>query len=303
MSHIKNNILVRNIYYGSRIFLNNLGETLKALAFILFLSSVRYIKSSKNLDKTKIKKNCIVLGNGPSLKDAFKNGEVPYNDCDVLCVNLFCMSEHFWEVKPRYYLAIDGAFFAPNWDSQKDKVNYMKEAFKKIDWPMYFIIPCYAKNGGLLENLNNPSITIVRLNTAGIEGFKHFRHFIYKSRMGMPLCQNVTNFAICSAINMSYNNIYIYGADFSWMKDMHVNDDNILCQGESHVYDDNKVCKVTHFIGYKMSTVCKAWSTAFRIHEILNDYATSKGVKIYNRTRGSYIDAYPRDYITKNNNN
>jgi hypothetical protein len=296
MSHIKNIKAVRAIYEGSGKLFTDFVNTIKSLLFITFLSSVKYIKSSKNLDNTKSSKDCIVLGNGPSLKKAFAENEIQFDKMDVLCVNLFCMSEFFWQIKPRYYLLIDNAFFGPKWDSQKNKVNFMKDVFKKTDWPMYLVIPCYAANGGLLADLDNPNITIVKLNTARFDGFKSLRNFVYKTRLGMPECQNVTNFAICAAVNMGYQRINLYGADFSWMKDMHVNDENIMCQGEAHVYDDKKVCKETQFIGYKISQVCKAWSNAFYIHEILNEYANSRNQTIVNRTRGSYIDAYQRDY-------
>ena len=53
----------------------------------------------------------VVIGNGPSLNDSIKEqkNDIIGNDCIV--VNQFCKSDYYTEIKPKYYLIADPAYF------------------------------------------------------------------------------------------------------------------------------------------------------------------------------------------------
>ena len=284
---------------------NSIRDTVKvfnSLVSVFFLTIVSIIRMSVltnfklafkrgSIKRIRNAEKCTILANGPSLKAAFENGEVFTDCCDIACVNSFCESEYFWKIKPALYFLIDGEFFNPTIERCVKQVDRLKSALAKVDWPMTLIISTSSGNRGVLEGLTNPMIKVVRINTTTVNGYKWFRHNAYDLYLGMPICQTVTNMAICFAIQLKYKNIYLYGADHGWTKDLRVDDDNVCCYGDRHVF--NTALTVIK-LDYSIVTLLRNYANMFESHWLLKDYADSVGVKIWNCTRGSFIDAYER---------
>lgn len=277
---------------GTAGFLGNLGKSCSSLLRMCVLSSPRVASQSKKYKNLKDSKNCCVLGNGPSLKADFEAGRVFTEGNDLLCVNMFCSSPLFQQLKPRFYFLVDGAYFAPDDDRNRKLVEELKNDFAKVNWEMFLVISSSAVSGGeLLGTLTNPNIKVLRMNSTNVDGFRGFRHWIYKHRMGMPRCQTVVNFALCTAIDMGYDNIYLYGADHTWTRDLFVDDDNVVCYGDRHVYNtDLTVIKHER----TMTEILRDFANMFEAHVMIRQYADSVGVKIINKTTGSFVDAYER---------
>lgn len=269
------------------------AQSIVSLIRICLLSSFRTALKSKRYIDYRLSDNCYVLGNGPSLKDVLLNGEIGTGEGDLFCVNMFCTSEYFWKLKPRFYLLCDGEYFNPSTERTKTFVEELIKTFNKVDWQLFLIIPpSIPNNCHLLSYIDNPSVNILRNNSAEVSGFKWFRHLFYQARLGMPRCQTVINYALMTAINMRYNNVFLYGAEHSWTKNMWVGDDNKLYTGDPHLYDSgNNMVPLPNGI----SVECSYLSMAFRAHELIRSYSDSINVKIVNKTKGSFIDAYERD--------
>ncbi len=296
MSHLKNQYFIRKFVNIIDIYTANISSTFTSCLKIVFMSSLPIAIKTKQLSRFKQSSKCCILGNGPSLENSFKNGEVILEDCDVFCMNMFCMYEGFTTIKPTFYFLVDPDYFQPhNKSAEKELNNLIYKLNNDVTWKMYLMIPYTAAKGNLFAELKNPNIEIRYLNITAVDGFKGFRHFIYKYRLGMPKCQTVMNCALTTAINMQYEVAYLYGADHSWISDLRVDDENVVCYGERHVYE--KGLKVHRYAQeFNMYTMLTAFANMFKSHYLIEVYARHKGVKIFNCTRGSFVDAYDRFY-------
>lgn len=291
--NLKNNKKFRRIVFCVFDVLSNIKSSLLSLGYIAALSSWRVARNSKKvLRKLKTSDVCCVLGNGPSLKEAIANDEVPYNNADVMCVNMFCLDDAFWIIKPRYYYIADPAMFMPKNQQHKEMADLLINRLLKVNWELLFVIGPQTPRCVLLDEINNnKNIKIININTTQVSGFKWFRHFFYRHCFGMPRCQTVVNVALTSAINIGYKTIYLYGADHSWTRDLRVDDNNVVCYGDRHVYNTNlQVIKKEENIGFLL----EAFANMFKSHYLIEEYALSRGIKIWNCTKESFIDAYER---------
>ena len=115
--------------------------------------------------------------------------------------------------------------------------------------------------------------------------------------MGMPRPRNVLIPAIMLAIATGYTDISIVGADHSWMTSLSVTDENEVVSIQPHFYadSDHEQARVRHeYRGYRLHQIVESFAIAFRSYHHIADYAASRGVKIYNATPGSFLDAFPR---------
>lgn len=287
---VKQNL--KNFTKNFGAFFNNIGKTIASCLKIIVFSSLKVSFKSKRYPELKTQKSCCVLGNGPSLKVDLDESRVPFESNDIFCVNLFCLSPYFTVIKPRFYLIADPMLFYPTNERAKEKTKILIEALQKVDWPMFFIIPSSCDmRGDVVNSINNNNITYLKINTTYIDGFKGFRHYLYKKRMGMPRCQTVVNMAITFCINMGYENVYLYGVDHTWTKDLRVNDKNEVCYGDRHVYNTNLT---TTTKDYNIAFLLTAFARMFSSHYSIEQYARSRKVKVWNCAKESFVDAYER---------
>lgn len=285
---------LNSIATGVGRVISNVCQGFVSCLRMIVLSKISYAFRSVNYSKLKTNQNCCILANGPSLKKALDAGGVSTDGCDVFCVNMFCQSEYFYKIQPKFYFLIDEEYFNPSNDFTKGQVKFLTEALNKVDWTMYLMISSSSTNGGLLKGLSNTHIKVVRWNTTTVEGGKHFRNICYSLRLGMPKCQTVTNFALVAAVNMAYGKVYLYGADHSWTKDLMVNDDNQTCYGDRHVYDTNVSYRT---LDCSVASLLRDFANMFETHWHIEGYSKHKGVKIINCTKGSFVDAYERQKV------
>ncbi|OQY00191.1 MAG: hypothetical protein B6I24_00260 [Bacteroidetes bacterium 4572_128] len=84
-----------------QIFIENF--VLMILSIIkIFIFSKLFIKIKDKKENTN--KDCIILGNGPSLNSFLKEKKYFLQNKELFCVNLFPISEFFERLKPRYYV-------------------------------------------------------------------------------------------------------------------------------------------------------------------------------------------------------
>ena len=273
--------------------LSNIGSSFMSLLYMVVLSSNKVARQGRKEMCGEKSRGCCVLGNGPSLKSALDHGEVRIEGNDVVCVNLFCLSEYFDVIKPQYYFLADVGFFAPRNERHEKMVDKLIGGLNKVSWPMTLIIPSVIPVGArLLSSLKNNHIRIIKINTTRIDGFRGFCHHYYNRQMAVPQCENILGVVLTKVVSWNYKNIYLYGADHSWTKDLFVDDDNVVCYGDRHVYDTNlSIVKMNHPLWVEL----RSFTIVFKAHMKIQEYAKTKGCNIYNCTKGSFIDAYPRE--------
>lgn len=268
--------------------LENLGKTLKGIVKITALSRHASIRPQHR------ERPLIILGNGPSLRDTINNDLDKLKAHDTMAVNFAAAAPEFFDIRPRYYIIVDPFFFS---DEEHDKLSAMYKAMAAVDWHMTLIIPVGREDRLPKDVRYNAYIDIVTINAIGVEGFMLFRSFAYGKRLAMPRPRNVLIPAIMSGIWLGYKDIYIVGADHSWMSTISVDDHNRVISVQPHFYKDsaNEQTRVnTEYQGYKLHDIIHSFYTAFKSYHDIRDYATRRHIAITNSTPGSFIDAFPR---------
>lgn len=260
-------------------------ETISSVMKVVLLS-----KRTESL-KQERENALLVLGNGPSLK-AFMQDHTDFMEGkDLMMVNFSACSDEYVRLKPKYYLMIDPDFF--------ENREYIEKVFGSIvsmtEWKMVLILPVWARNKSGWKEIvgKNPYVKVVYVNTTPVEGGKHLCWFLYDCRLGMPRPRNVLVACMMQGIWMGYNEIYLAGADHSWMKDLWVDSENRVRLDEKHYYDDEKRqnSKVSPF---SMCFWFDFMKVTFRSYMIISEYSKNRNVNIINVTEDSYIDAFDK---------
>lgn len=268
--------------------------------FKIFILSVFYKR--KNVFKRK-KDQAVILGNGPSLSENLKSNVDFILEKDIFAVNAFWKSADYIKIKPEFYIIISEGYWA---DYQiplhkEDRLNTFKSLAQLTDWDMYLIVPFFArKKKKWQDELSvNKKIKIRFINITPVEGFNLTNRFFFRKKLGLPRPHNVLIPTIKTTIDLSYEKVYIFGADHSWLNNIFVAEDNKVYLSQKHFYDKERV---DPSVMYKKSTkenrtlaeVLHKFVNTFNGYHLLEDYAKSKKVKIYNATEKSYIDAFER---------
>ena len=240
-----------------------------------------------------------VLANGPSLKEALAQREhdAAFHETDFIVLNFFAFDPIFQELKLQHYCLADPTYFEKN--HRYDEVQRLFGIFQnEVTWDMYIYIPaeCHKKFIAFSQ-LNNPRIHIVNSNTAQYFGYTAFRNWFYKKGLAMPRIQTVANLAIYIAINAGYDEINLFGVDHTFFDGIMVDENNRLCRKHGHFNEKGTYLKPvldTDGSVIKISEELQRVSIAFKMHDILADYAEYIGCKIFNCTQCSLIDSYPR---------
>lgn len=255
----------------------------------------------------KINNRCIIFGNGPSLNNILENNlsEIQSGDYDLLAVNLFCTSPYYELVRPNLYVLNAPEFWIPdvNNNLKRFRQKFIVDFINKTSWKIYLFLPNGARKRDWFtrEIEKNRLINIIYYNTTPVEGFKKLNFFWFNLKLGMPRPHNVLIPSIMMAIYLRYNEIFLLGADHSWLKEIQVTDENLVLLSQQHFYDDHKVKgKPMHKLGKgsrKLYEVLLKFVYAFKAYLEINEYVKRKDIKIYNATKNSYIDAFDRNYI------
>ncbi len=247
----------------------------------------------------------VVLGNGPSLSTTLSLYEKELQNNICVCVNQFATSKYFRILKPRYYVLWDPNYWNRNCSESLTKmIQSLVDILKTVDWKMTIFIPIDAKKWSLFKNLpsENTNIEISYVNYLMYygEGFQKFIFSLYERNFLTIRAQNVLVEAIFLALGMKFKEILIVGADHTWTDELFVDDSNVLFLKNEH-FNDTGTPKMKPFykdgsqkVTFTMSEILKAFSLMFKGYEQLEQYSRYLGVKIYNCTEKTYIDAFER---------
>lgn len=284
-------------------FAQKLASSIFTLPKILITSNrinnpdIKFATSSK----------CVVLGNGPSLKDAMPLAIDALSKTDTLCVNYFAQTEFYSKIKPKYYIIAGPELFDTNMPDEfvKCGVKIFTEISQKTSWPLVLILPINAKKFKPWQNLikSNKHIQIHYINITSIEGFGFFKKLCFNLKLGLPRPHNVLIPAIFSLIHVGYKEIWLLGADHSWLKDIHVTENNEVFLTHRHFYAEEpsgqSTRKMHNLTGGTrlLHEMLEKFYYSFRSYFEIRDYAYHRDIKIFNATKESYIDAFPRRAI------
>lgn len=271
------------------------------------LSTVRIIVMSKwnvQFPKAKEGEECIVLGNGPSLKQTLVEDLEFIKKRKLIAVNFFAFSEAFQNLKPEYYLLNAPEYFsevAPHatWEGNRNRV--FKILNEQTNWPMILFVPMTAAKTSFWKNIiqDNKNISICYYNTTPVEGLTSYSHFYFKRGWGMPRPHNVLVPGVFLALNMGYKKVFITGADHSWHEEIIVDENNLVNVKHEHFYDSKQISPM-HKLGGKafyLHDFFRKMYLSFEAYFILKKYAASLNASIINISKKSYIDAFEKQKV------
>lgn len=252
--------------------------------------------------ESKKNRDCIILGNGPSLNNDIEHLNNIAGDSDLFVVNYFAKSEFFPKLKPSQYFFSDKMFWS---NELLDSVKYDNEVVFKIlqsvNWKINILCPVegfsFIKNK-LSEN-KNLSINIIPIRYSNLLLKKSTYNAIKNRYFSIPNVNSVITL-LWMSIFMSYNKITLYGCDFSAFKDLVVDQktNEIIVStkhfyGNSHAEKDaskkyikqeNKPLSVRLFQVYR----------GFMLLDILAEISKDLNVEVINGSSFSFIDSFPR---------
>lgn len=292
---------LQNLY---QIFILVFQSFISIICVVLFSSyyANNRIKSCIKYDKKS--NECVVMGNGPSLKIFLEN---PFDETlknkDVFAVNYFALTEFFELVKPNFYLMMDEDIYKLNatpFNDENKKNLDLISLLNKISWNMTMFVPYKFKKSPLIKLILNKNIKIVFFNSTPINGITFLENFFFKNNLGMPKPETVIIPSIFLAINLKYSRINLYGAEASWLKYLHVTDDNKVIVRLKHFYKGTE-----SIAGHKTLNTLSSFLTTqvycFESHMRLQKYSVYKSSKVLNYSPESYIDAYEKVKIEQHN--
>lgn len=267
--------------------MGQLGATLASLVKIPLMSRR---PSPRSRDE---KGTIIVMGNGPSLRDAMTDHRDVLMAYPRLAVNLSALAPEFRELRPDYYILADIAFFLKE---KTGKVPALWEALASVGWPMTLFLPATARKMPEVRRLP-ANITVKYYNLTPAEGWRWLMHPVYDLGLAMPRPRNVLIPSIMSSMREGFRRIVLIGADHNWSKTLWVTDRNCVVSVQPHFYkDDDKELRRAEeiFRNVRLHEVYENYAIAFRSYFNVKSYAERRGVEILNATPGSFIDAFPR---------
>ncbi len=261
------------------------GNTLLSLCRVTLLSK----KMGPSLPSA-LNKELVVLGNGPSLRPLLSEHASFLEGKDLLMVNFSAVSDDFTRFRPKYYLLMDPAFF----EDEATRRELFVPMIAKTDWEMHLFVPVSARKEARWQEMvsGSPHIRVHWFNATPVEGLVVFRRYCYQKGMGMPRPRNVLVACLMVALQLPYDRICLAGADHSWMKEIWVDDNNVVNEDRAHFYDEDSTKRVVS--PHRLHELLDSMAIAFRSYHEVEDYSKAIGKKIINITPGSYIDAFER---------
>ncbi|MBK6978525.1 MAG: hypothetical protein IPH28_16660 [Cytophagaceae bacterium] len=239
--------------------------------------------------------DAVILGNGPSLNYSLEHHKDFLTNKDIFCVNLFSSTSYYQEIKPNNYILLDDAFTNKNHERANTALMHI---VNDTNWPVNLHVPFRFKNSEhFIKNIEkNENIKPVYFNYVIFSGFDFLRFWIYKNDWGMPQSQNVLVASIFRCVNMTYNSVFLLGADHTWHENIKLNIDNEIIADDAHFYG-NKSYEISKIVNKNESYLAKQFLSlhkAFKGYEVLGRYADFRGVKIINASKRSFIDVFDK---------
>lgn len=268
-------------------FLDNTLATIK--------SCVKQVleKSAKINPANSATNQLIILGNGPSLRSNLDNDLDLLRSADTLAVNFAANTPEFSEIQPTYYLLADPHFFDKA--GEDPNVGRLIENLNSITFPMTLFVPAGARKAD--SYFHNHNLTVKHFSFTAVEGYTWFENAMMNSHRGMPRPRNVLIPSIMVGIWLGYKEIYLLGADHSWLKTLSVNDRNEVVSIQPHFYkeDSREQQRVNEvYVNRQLHEVLESMMIAFKSYHRIREYADRCGTQIFNSTPGSMIDAFER---------
>ena len=244
----------------------------------------------------------VIIGNGPSLNKTMELYELQILGADTIMVNFSARTPLYEKIRPKYYLMADSGFM-DNQSARESVDKLVEDICHKTTWPMTVVMPDRLKlwDGGSRMS-QNKNITVLYYSTKWTEAKNKELFRVWDKNKGYPPAQTVLTTCVWFSIYQGYKEIYLVGADTSFIQDIYVGqNDNVLYTIDRHYYQNQDVCpselekeKGGRKFGTDMEGILGDIHTMFEEYKLLKRYAEWKGVSVYNASEYSMIDCFER---------
>lgn len=253
---------------------------------------------SHSFNKPK-KEDCIILVNGPSLKQDIKLVLAkPDHTSDIMCVNYTALSDVFFQVKPNLYAIADPMFWRNDTTQEfTDKNTILFDTLRSANWRITFLVPEEGVKEIRRKVGDFHDFVTIPVNMAPLKNENMLLSMLDRM-ICTPQFGNVLILSLYYAIMSKYKNISVYGADFDVFKQLQTDQvTNIVYSGGTHFYDRSHKSEPIKYLNRprKMMHV-RLEQTRIAFHQIyiLSALAKRKNVHLLNKSSFSLIDSLNR---------
>ena len=246
----------------------------------------------------------IVIGNGPSLNESFEKYREIICNSECIAVNFFASTDMFKIVRPAVYVLNDFVFFNPSDNLKSSVENLLNTIVNETNWNMTVVLPCTAKQTELVKLLaENSHLEILYFNVHQNHADDTPRNEVLDKNLATPPDATVLAVCVWMSIYWGYPETYLIGADSSWITELIVDQQtNQLYTIDSHfynssdVYDGQNLYDSEHrrILPNSLYIELRCITASFKAYEELEAYSKWKGLKVYNASEYSLIDAFER---------
>lgn len=247
----------------------------------------------------------VIIGNGPSLNRTMELYGDRLKNYDCVMVNFSARTPLYEQIKPKYYIIADPGFIENS--ALKSSIDaFVHDLYQKTTWPMTIIMPDFIQKWDGCEIIKqNSNITILYYNNCYADVPSDTLFQVLDDNLIGPPAQTVLNTAVWLAIYWGYKETYLVGADTSFLEDTHVDQtDNRTYTEDKHFYSNTDVyaekqlwAKNRRYLPVKYHEEIETIYIILKSYWDMKRYAEWKGVKVYNASEYSCIDAFERKKI------
>ena len=242
----------------------------------------------------------MVFGNAPSLKlliDKYHKKEIEIST-DAFFVNYSPLDDFFYEVRPNHLFLSDECFYLEN-SRNRQMYNNLQS---RVDWELTIYITRHFKKDckRLVDfmGVTNSNIHFRYLYKRSCDDFETtLRNRLFKTGYFMPTESTVVNTALWIAILEGYCEVELYGIDTDQYKSLEVGEDNNLYVVEHHFNEPDvrhPIVSDTLYRPLKLHEMLNVYAGMLKSYCLLGQFAEYMGVKVYNCSPGSAVDAFER---------
>lgn len=269
----------------------------------LFKSKINNIFTPFRISfENKNSKECIILGNGPSLNKDIDHLNNIDNNSDLFVVNYFARSEYFYKLKPTQYFFSDKMFWSNViLDKVKNDNEAVFEILKSVNWKIDILCPVegFKFISDKLSKNKNLTIKIIPIRYSNLLSEKSSYSAIKNRYYSVPNVNSVITL-LWMSIFMNYNKITLYGCDFSAFKDFKVDQKtNHVIVSTKHFYGNSLAekdasKKYINQVNKTLSVRLYQVYRGFKLLDILAKISKDLNVEVINGSSFSFIDSFPR---------
>jgi hypothetical protein len=218
-------------------------------------------------------RRCFIIANGPSIK---QQDLTVLRDETTLVVNSFHFHPDYARIRPTYHVVVDPLHVV----DRPNAIAWLRE-LERMETPTTHIFPVEGeelfRKHGLFRNKDVRYVLLSEQRCAPGS---------VKANLARPASgvQCVSAAALLAACFLGFREIYLLGCDHDWLAHPTV---------DTHFYDSNPHYPDT-MASYTYEKMMEDQLALWQEYKGLREFALERGIRIFNATRGGFLDIFPR---------